>query len=110
MFQPYISPGDFETTVPPNAQPPMGMGEMMAVPSQPHLSLAGWIVGLLGLKFFSESDLLSLDVSEVKISLFNILSITLQAGVGIAGVKIIVGALIQRGVNIPGLADFVGSF
>ena len=112
MFQPYISPGDFEATVPPNAQPPidMSMGGMMAVASQPHLSFAGWIVGVLGLKFFSESDILSLDVSEVKVSLYNILSITLQAGIGIAGLKVIVGWLLQKGVMIPGFADFVGSF
>lgn len=112
MFSPYINPGEFETTVPPNAQPPvdMSMGGMMSVMSQPHLSFAGWIVGLLGLKFFSESDLLSLDVSEVKVSLFNIISITFQAGVGIVGLKVLSGYLLQRGVMIPGFADFVGAF
>jgi hypothetical protein len=112
MFAPYINPGEFEATVPPNAQPPvdMTMGGMMSVMSQPHLSFAGWIVGLLGLKYFSESDILSLDVSEVKVSLFNILSITIQAGVGIVGLKVISGYLLQKGVMIPGFADFVGAF
>jgi hypothetical protein len=111
MFSPYIMPGEFETTVPPNAQPPVGMdmGGMMSVMSQPHLSFAGWIIGLLGLKFFTESDLLSTDLAEVKISLLSILTITLEAGVGFAGLKVIVGWLLQKGVMIPGLADFVGA-
>lgn len=110
MFAPFTSPGEFETTVPPNATPPSMMGaSMMEAIAQPHVSFAGWIVALLGLKFFTESNLLSLDVAEVKVSLYNILSITLQAGVGIIGTKVVVGWLLQRGVMIPGLADFVGA-
>jgi hypothetical protein len=113
MFAPYIMPGEFEAATPPNAQPPIGsmdMGGMMNVIAQPHISFAGWIVGLLGLKFFTESNILSLDVAEVKVSLYNILSITLQAGFGFVGLKVLVGWLLQRGVMIPGLADFVGAF
>jgi len=109
---PYMDPGGFETTVPPNAQAPLMMtpNGMMAMSSQPHLSFAGWIVGLLALKFFTESDILNLNVAEVKISLFNILAITIQAGFGFIGLKVLVGWLIARGVAIPGLADFVGAF
>jgi len=110
MFTPYISPGEFETTVPPNATPPMGAMGMMDVMSAPHLSFAGWIAGALALKFFSESDILSLDVSEVKVSLFNIFSITLQAGFGFVGLKVLVGWLLQKGVPLFGFADFVGAF
>ncbi len=109
---PYLSPGDFESTVPPNAQAPvgmMGMGDMMSTMAQPHITFAGWVVALLGLKFFTESNLLSLDVKEVKVSLYNILSISLQAGVGFIGLKVIAGWLLQRGVMIPGFADFVGA-
>jgi len=112
MFTPYLMPGEFETTVPPNAQPPVGMmdmGGMMNVIAQPHITFAGWIVALLGLKFFTESDILSLDVKEIKVSLYNILAITLQAGVGFIGLKVVVGWLLQKGVMIPGLADFVGA-
>jgi hypothetical protein len=112
MFAPYLMPGEFEATTPPNAQPPVGMmdmGGMMSVIAQPHISFAGWIVALLGLKFFTESDLISVDVSEVKVSLLNILSITLQAGVGIIGLKVFIGWLLQKGVMIPGLADFIGA-
>lgn len=109
---PFMDIGGFETTVPPNAQPPLMMtpNGMMAMQSQPHLSFAGWIVGLLALKFFTESDLLSTNLSEVRISLLNIGSITLQAGFGFVGLKVLVGWLIGRGVMIPGLADFVGAF
>lgn len=112
MFTPYIMPGEFESTVPPNAQSPMtmDMGGMMQVVTQPHISAAGWIVALLGLKFFTESDLLSLDLSEVRISLLNIFSITLQAGVGIVGLKLIVGWMLQKGFPVAGFADFVGAF
>jgi len=45
----------------------------------------------------------------VKVSVYNILSITLEAGVGIIGLKVGVGWLLQRGFMIPGLADFVGA-
>ncbi len=110
---PYLSPGEFESTVPPNAQPPVGMmgvGDVMSTMAQPHISFAGAIVALLGLKFFTESNLLSLDVKEVKISLYNIGSIGLQATVFIVGAKVGVGWLLQKGVMIPGLADFVGAF
>jgi hypothetical protein len=111
MFAPYINPGEFEMTVPPNAQPPvdMTMGGMMQVISQPHVTFAGTIVGLLALKFFTESNLLSLDVAEVKVSLYNILAISLQAGIGIVGIKVFAGWLLQRGVMVPGFADFVGA-
>lgn len=112
MFTPYINPGEFEATVPPNATPPamMDMGGMMNVMSQPHISFAGAIVALLALKYFTESNLLSLDVAEVKISLYNIASIGLQAAVFFVGAKVGVGWLLQKGVMIPGLADFVGAF
>jgi len=106
-------PGEFESTVPPNATPPQGtmdMGGMMSVMAQPHISFAGAVVALLGLKYFTESDLLSLDVSEVKVSLYNIGSIGLQAVVFIVGSKVIVGWLLQHGVMITGLADFIGAF
>jgi len=113
MFTPYIMPGEFEATAPPNATQPMGsmaMGGMMDVMAQPHISFAGWIVGLLALKWFTESNLISLDVAEVKISAYSILATTLQAGFGFISLKVLVGWLLQRGVMIPGLADFVGAF
>ena len=88
----------------------MDMGGMMSVMAQPHISFAGAIVLLLGLKYFTESDLLSLDVSEVKVSLYNIGSIGLQATAFIVGSKVAVGWLLQKGVMIPGLADYVGAF
>jgi hypothetical protein len=113
MFTPYIMPGEFEATVPPNATPPAGMmdmGGMMNVMSQPHISFAGSIVALLLLKYGTESNLLSLDVAEVKVSLYNIVSIGLQAAVFFVGAKVGVGFLLQKGVMIPGLADFVGAF
>jgi hypothetical protein len=113
MFTPYLMPGEFEATTPPNATMPQGtmdMGGMMSIMAQPHISFAGWIVGMLALKYFTESNLISVDPQEVKISLLNILSITLQAGFGFVGLKVLVGWLLQRGVMIPGLADFVGAF
>lgn len=112
MFTPYIMPGEFESTTPPNATAPssMAMGGMMDMISQPHLSFAGWVVGLLALKYFSDSNLLSLDVAEVKISLWGIIATTVQAGFGFVGLKVFVGWLLQQGVMIPGLADFVGAF
>src|SRR5205814_10005530 len=99
MFQVPFMAGDFETGVPPNAQPamPMEMGMPVMGGAQPHVTFAGTIVALLALKFFTESNLFTFDVSEIKVSLHNIISITLQAAVGLVGIKVTLGYLLQRG-------------
>jgi hypothetical protein len=113
MFNaPFVMPGDFETGVPPNATPPQmmdGMGGMMVGGPQPHLTFAGAIVALLGLKFLTESNLITFDVHEVKVSLHNILNIGIQASVFIVGAKVVAGFLLQKGYPVSGFADFVGA-
>jgi hypothetical protein len=85
------------------------MGMQMMSAGSPHITFAGAILALLGLKFFSESSLLSLDPAEVKVSLFNIVNVGLQASVFIVGAKVTSAWLLRKGVMVPGLADFVGS-
>jgi len=75
----------------------------------PAIPLAGGILLLLGLKFASESDLLSFDPQEVKVSAFNILNIGLQAVTFILILKLGSAALLRNGIVVPGLNDLAGA-
>lgn len=84
-------------------------GATMQDLGEPHVPLAGMLVLLLGLKFLSESDVVSLDTAEVKVSIFNILNVGLQAVAFIMLLKLGSATLLRRGVVIPGLADLAGA-
>lgn len=86
----------------------MGGRAMMDL-GAPHVALASILLGLAGLKFFSESNLLSLDVAEVKVSFFNIINIGLQAVAFILFLKLGSAALLRRGIIVPGLPDLAGA-
>lgn len=88
---------------------PDGQGMVMGDLGPPHIALLGWIVLLLGLKWFTESNLLSTDPAEVRVSLLNMFSVSLQVWVTTLGAKVGNAFLIRHGVVIPGLADALGA-
>ncbi len=84
-------------------------GRVMMDLGQPHVPLATMILALAGLKFLTESNLVSLDPAEVKVSFLNIVNIGLQAVVFILILKLSSAALLRRGIVIPGLPDLAGA-
>jgi hypothetical protein len=81
-------------------------GQMAAMDlGAPHIALAGLIVGLLGLKYMTESNLLSLNPTEIKVTIHNIIAVGLQSVMFLIFLKLGVAAMIKRGISIPGLAD-----
>lgn len=86
-----------------------GGDKMMVDLGPPAIPYAAIILLLLGLKYASESNLLSFEPSEVKVSLFNILNVGLQSVTFILALKLGSAYLLQRNVRVPGLNDLVGA-
>jgi len=84
-------------------------GMVMMDLGSPAVPLASMILALVGLKFLTESNLVSLDVSEVKVSFLNIVNIGLQAVVFIIMLKLAAAGLLRRGIVVPGLNDLAGA-
>lgn len=75
----------------------------------PALGLASLILVLIGLKFFTESDLLTTDLAEVKVSLLNLFSVGFMSIVGILLIKALTAGMAARGVALPGQVALVSA-
>lgn len=107
---PFMAPPDV-SYAPDDPAPVIGdMGPMQMMDfGPPSVSLAAIGVGLLGLKFFTESNLLTLNPQELKISVHNILAITFVAIFGIVSLKVIAAKLLASNIVIPGFNDLMGA-
>lgn len=70
-----------------------------------HLGAAGWILLLIGLKAFTESNFITTDLAEVKISLLNVFSVFLMAGAGKLAFAFITDWMVKNGVALPGQVE-----
>lgn len=114
MFAPMVDGVDYATSVNGVATSAVVMdngagGNSMSDLGPPHLPLAGMLLALLLLKFLGEHSALSLNPSEVKISLHNMAVVWLMAFVGIVLFKVGNAALVSKMIIIPGLADIAGA-
>jgi hypothetical protein len=83
--------------------------KMMVDLGPPAIPYAAIILLLLGLKYLSESNLLSFEPAEVKVSTFNILNIGLQSVAFILALKLAAAYMLQNNIRVPGLNDLVGA-
>lgn len=74
-----------------------------------HIALAGVLFLLIGLKAFTESNLISTDLAEIKISLLNILSIGFISAAFDVGFKVLTSKMAERGVALPGQVEFASA-
>jgi hypothetical protein len=84
------------------------MGEVQrAGNGEVHISAAGVILLVILLKAFTESNLISTDLAEIKISLLNILSIWLMWKAGDIAVTWVTAEMAKRGLALPGQVEVV---
>jgi hypothetical protein len=73
----------------------------------PNLTLAGVALLAIGLRFLTDSNFVTFDTSELKISLFNVLAVWVMYKTANAVVLLSASWLASKGVNIPGLAPVI---
>lgn len=87
-----------------------GAGIAAPAPSSgPHISLAAGILLLIALKAFTESNLISTDLAEIKLSLLNIFAIGVVSIVFQIGFKLYTAWASGRGVALPGQEEIAAA-
>lgn len=74
-------------------------------PGQAHISFAAILLMLILLKVFTESNLLSTDLAEIKVSALNIITVLAMAIPGIVGFKVATAKMAEAGIALPGQVE-----
>lgn len=103
-WEPVESPGDQ------SAGAYEGGGPVMEPPPTSGRAQFSWALAILiviGLKAFTESDLLSADPQEIKVSLLSIFSIWFMYKAGQMGANMLTAFMVKNGLALPGQAELV---
>lgn len=80
-------------------------GSAAGMTGSPHLSFAAFLLLAIALKAFTESNLISTDLAEIKISILNVVSVFTLYAVGKVLFLVATAAMVRRGLALPGQAE-----